>query len=68
MDDVIAGGEKERQGKKRTGGGGEGGGEKRRTRADKLLMQPWNPSGPPAHHKGHRATQPYILITKEPSL
>lgn len=32
------------------------------------LSCPRNPSGPPARRKGHGATQPYILITKEPSL
>lgn len=67
MDDVIAGGGKEREGKRWWGGGGA---EKRRTGLDMLLARPpresiWNP---PAHRKGHGATRPYILITKEPSL
>lgn len=49
-----------------------GGVEKRRTRVDKLPMRAresiWTPPALLLTSKGHRATQPYILITKEPSL
>lgn len=73
MDDVIAGGEKER-----VLGGMVGGFEQRRTWVDKLPMRPQESIWTPPHHhhphplllsgKGHGATQPHILITDEPPL
>lgn len=75
MDDVIAGGEKGREGEKKVEGvdvvvGVVTGGQLKRGGlwSTSSPRGSWNPSGPPAPRKGHRASQPYILITKEPSL
>lgn len=70
MDDVIAGEEKGREGKKMWGVGGWVGGQLKRGALGytSSLRGSRNPSGPPAPWKGHRPAQPYILITKEPSL
>lgn len=80
MDDVVAGGGKEKRekGEKRVEVVVGGQWLKRREKRGKdwgrtvnppsYLSCPRNPSGPPARRKGHGATQPYILITKEPSL
>ncbi len=63
---------RKREGRKKEEGGGVGGGGLVWKEEDQGRQAhhaaPGNPSGPPAHQKGHRATQPYILITKEPSL
>lgn len=75
MDDVIAGGEKKRgkeTGESEVGRVGGGGVEKKEDQGRQA--RPRNPSGTPPTpptlltSKGHRAPQPYILITKEPPL
>lgn len=64
MDDVVAGGEKRREGKNGQKGGW--GVDERMREAPP--RGPWNPSGPHSQLKGHRPPEPYILLTKEPSL
>lgn len=78
MDDVIAGGEKKR-GKEtgesevgRVGGGGvekkEDQGRQAPTAAPGIHLEHHPPPPTLLTSKGHRAPQPYILITKEPPL
>ncbi|MEQ2226552.1 hypothetical protein ILYODFUR_028555 [Ilyodon furcidens] len=60
--------EEKKGGKGEKEGWGCGCGSDEMKRGGSSPCRAWNTSGPPARQKGHRATELYILLTREPLL